>query len=285
MPEPGGSHVLLEEDVVNAEEFIALAHRCGARVLYYDHDVFTPDDFVLPDDADPLTDGPTVEEQLAPDAARQLQRLRKAASRRWGHVTAVVMCFMAEGLLHLWIARAAWHTQLTAERDLFLAEHASAQDTRVEDAHARREAERQRIAAELADDREFRAATKRGHRQDIAALAYPPPATADPDELRQHQLTVSGAARDAADLVEGTARRIYTNLEHDLDPLALEIESAGITHGATTVAARKLVLGDYLLTKTDGYAPPKHFMDRLMLRMQARRQTGRHTGGEPLPLG
>ncbi|MGW6572100.1 hypothetical protein ACWGAN_07970 [Streptomyces sp. NPDC054945] len=53
----------------------------------------------------------------------------------------------------------------------------------------------------------------------------------------------------------------------------------------TTVAARKLVLGDYLLTKTDGYVPPKHFMDRLMLRMQARRQPGRLTVAEPLPLG
>ncbi|MFD4737747.1 hypothetical protein ACFWNQ_10255 [Streptomyces virginiae] len=285
VPEPGAAHVLLEDDLVNADDFLDLARTCGARILYYDHDVFTAEAFVVLEDDDPLADGPTAEESLSPNDARLLRKLRRTATRHEGQVTTVIMCFMAEGLLHLWIARAGWHTQLAAERDLFLAEHASAQDTRVEDAHARREAERQRIAAELADDREFRAATKRGHRQDIAALAYPPPATADPGELRQHQWMVSGAARDAADLVEGAARRIYTNLEHDLDPLALEIESAGITHGATTVAARKLVLGDYLLTKTDGYVPPKHFMDRLMLRMQARRQPGRLTVAEPLPLG
>ncbi|MFD6917752.1 hypothetical protein [Streptomyces virginiae] len=283
VPEPGAAHVLLEDDLVNADDFLDLAHTCGARILYYDHDVFTAEAFVVLEDGD--LDGPTAEESLSPDDARQLRKLRRTATRHEGQVTTVIMCFMAEGLPHLWIARAAWHTQLAAERDLFLAEHASAQDARVEDTHARSEAERQRIAAELADDREFRAATKRGHRQDIAALAYPPPATADPDELRQHQWMVSGAARDAADLVEGAARRIYAGLEHDLDPLALEIESAGVTLGATTIAARKLVLGDYLLTKTGGYVPPTPFMDRLMLRMQARRQPGRPTTvAEPLPL-
>ncbi|MDA5283880.1 hypothetical protein [Streptomyces sp. Isolate_45] len=105
------------------------------------------------------------------------------------------------------------------------------------------------------------------------------------DQLRRHQWMVSGAARDAGDLVEGAARRIYADFERDLDALALEIESAGVTHGATTVAARKLLLADYLLAKTDGYLPPKHFMDRLMLRVQARRQPARRSvAAQPLPL-
>ncbi|MGW6572099.1 hypothetical protein ACWGAN_07965 [Streptomyces sp. NPDC054945] len=156
VPEPGTAHVLLEDDPVNADDFLDLARTCGARILYYDHDVFTAEAFVVLEDDDPLADGPTAEESLSPDDARQLRKLRRTATRHEGHVTTVTMCFMAEGLLHLWIARAAWHTQLAAERDLFLAEHASAQDTRVEDAHVRREAERQRIAAELADNREFR---------------------------------------------------------------------------------------------------------------------------------
>ncbi|MFD9379781.1 hypothetical protein ACFWBH_30425 [Streptomyces sp. NPDC059999] len=126
VPGPEASHVLLEEDLVNAGEFIALAHRCDARILYYDHDVFTADDFVSLVDDDPLTDGPTREEKLSPEDARQLARLSRAASRRAGHVTVVIMCFMTDGLPHMWISRAAWHTKLTAERDLFLEACASA---------------------------------------------------------------------------------------------------------------------------------------------------------------
>ncbi|MFJ3861487.1 hypothetical protein ACIPRL_35330 [Streptomyces sp. NPDC090085] len=81
-------------------------------------------------------------------------------------------------------------------------------------------------------------------------------------------------------------RRCLRRLRDELIHRVPEIESAGITHGATTAAARELLLGDYLLTKTGGYVPPKHFMDRLMLRMQARQRPGRPTTvAEPLPLG
>ncbi|UQW99167.1 hypothetical protein [Streptomyces sp. RerS4] len=286
VPEPGDTHVLLEEDLVNAEDFIALAHRCGARVLYYGHDAFTAEDFVLLDDADPLADGPTVEQQLSPEAARRLRKLRKAASRRTGHVTAVVMCFMAEGLPHMWIARAAWHTELTAERDLFLAEHECAQESREEDDNARRAAEQQRMAVELADDPDFRAATKRTHHHDIATTAYPPPDTTDADELKEHQWLVRGATRDAIELVDAAARRLYAALGRDLDALAQEIASAGITQGATTVKARTLLVTDFLLAKTDGYSPPARFIDRLMLRVQMHQQpTRRAPLAEPLPLG
>ncbi|MEU5810726.1 hypothetical protein [Streptomyces sp. NPDC047718] len=286
MPELEGSYVTLEEDLVNAEDFIALAHRCGARVLYYDHDVFTAKDFVLLEDVDPLADGPNAEEQLAPEAARQLQELRKAASRREGHVTAVVMCFMAEGLPHMWSARAAWHTELTAERDLFLAEHEGAQEVREEDDHARMAAERQRMAAELAGDPDFRAATKRTHHYDIATTAYPPPDTMDADELKEHQSLVRGATRDAIELVEAAARRLYAALGRDLDTLAQEIASADITQGATTVKARTFLVSDFLLAKTDGYPPPGRFIDRLMLYVQMRQQpTRRAPLAEPLPLG
>ncbi|GAA1592823.1 hypothetical protein [Streptomyces globosus] len=173
VPEVEGSHVLLEEGLVNAEEFIALAHRCGAWVLYYDHDAFTAETFILLD-ADPLADEPIVEQQLSPDAARQLQELRTAASRRAGREAAVSMCFMAEGLPHMWLTRADWHTELTAERDRFLAEHGRGSEGRKDYDHARRAAEQQRMAAELAGDPEFRAATKRTHHHDIAATAYPP---------------------------------------------------------------------------------------------------------------
>ncbi|MFJ3975952.1 hypothetical protein [Streptomyces sp. NPDC090021] len=286
VPEPGGSHVLLEEDLVNAEDFIALAHRCGARVLYYDHDVFNAEDFVLLSDANPLADGPTAEEQLTPEAARQLRKLRRAASRHASHVTVVVMCFMTEGLPHMWIARAAWHTELTAERDLFLAEHECAQEIRQDDENALKAAEQQRMAADLAENPEFRAATKHTHHHDIAATAYPAPDTTDTDELRAHQRLVRGATRDAIELVDAAAHRLYTALGRDLDALAQEIAVAGITQGATTVKARTLVVSDYLLTKTDGYPPPGRFIDRLMIHVQKRQQpTRRAPLAEPLPLG
>ncbi|MFD9379782.1 hypothetical protein ACFWBH_30430 [Streptomyces sp. NPDC059999] len=138
----------------------------------------------------------------------------------------------------------------------------------------------------LADDPQFRAAAKRTRRQDIAASTYPAPATADADELQQHQWMLSAATSDATELVKSTARRLYTSLERDLEALAQEITTAGVTHGATTAAARKLLIGDYLLAKTDGYPPPGRFIDRLILRIQTRSQPTRHTAlPEPLPLG
>lgn len=184
VPEKPGRHVLLEDELVNAQAFGDLAHTRGARVLYYDSETFTADTFTVLDADDEEGEGLTVEKQLSGEAQRELKRLRRAGQCRDGQITAAVMCFMAEGVAHFWGHEAPWHAELTEERDEFLQLHRVSPAAREEDDRARTTAEVERIAAELAGSPEFRAAAKRSHHLDIAANAYPPPVDGDDERSR-----------------------------------------------------------------------------------------------------
>ncbi|UXY25091.1 hypothetical protein N8I84_42530 (plasmid) [Streptomyces cynarae] len=111
LPEGEGRRVLLTGDEVSAADFIDLAHTCGARVLYFDSDVFAAEEFAVLD-GDGLEPEAGVEDQLSAEAHDELKRLRRAARTRAGEITAVGMCFMTEGLPHYWTEEAAWHTDL-----------------------------------------------------------------------------------------------------------------------------------------------------------------------------
>lgn len=272
VPEGPGRHVLLEGDVVNAAGFIDLAHTCGARVLYHGSEVFTADEFAVLDDADEDEhEGGGAEDQLSADARRELKRLRRAARSRDGQITAVVLCFVAEGVPHYWGEEASWHTELTGQWAEFTQLHRVSRAEREQDARELTAAEVERMTDELADDPEFRAATKRSHHHDIAATAYPAPSDADDDQLQEHQRIVRWAASKAIDLVEGASRRVYAGYERDLTPLAEEITAKGVLDGATTIGARTLLVSEFLIAKSGGYPPPKRFTDLLMLRPQLRK--------------
>ncbi|MEU2907961.1 hypothetical protein ABZ771_34605, partial [Streptomyces globisporus] len=144
-------------------------------------------------------------------------------------------------------------------------------ELREEDAQARVDREVARIAAELQDRPDFRAATKRSHHRDIAHTAYPPPADADDEGLREHQRIVSWATTQATETVEREARRIYAAHERALHALAEEITRLDILAGATTVAARTLLLQDFLAGKSDGYAAPKRTIELLLTKPQLQR--------------
>ncbi|MEW2136642.1 hypothetical protein AB0892_08605 [Streptomyces sp. NPDC005409] len=286
VPEKPGRHVLLEDELVNAEAFIGLAHTCGARVLYYDSETFTADTFILLDTDDEDDECPTIEEELDVEAQRELKRLRRAAQTRDGQITAVVMCFMAEGVAHFWGREAPWHTELGEQRDEFLQLHRNSQAARDEDDRARTTAEVERISAELAGNPEFRAATKRSHHLDIAANAYPPPSDGDDEQLEEHERLVRWAVNQAVVAVEVAARRVYAGYERDLNALAQEIAAARILDGATTIAARSLLISEHLTAKSGGYTPPKRFLDLLMLRPPLRKPptAARSVMNDPLPL-
>ncbi|MCJ0875263.1 hypothetical protein [Streptomyces sp. AP-93] len=284
VPEAPGRHVLLEDELVNAEAFIGLAHTCGARVLYYDSETFTAEGFVVLDENDE-EDGPTAEQQLDTEAKRELKKLRRATQSCDGQITSVLMCFMAEGVAHFWGHVARWYTELTEQRDEFLQLHRVSQSDRDEDDRARTAAEVERIAAELAAGPEFRAATKRSHHQDIAANAYPPPVDGNDDQLEEHERLIRWAVNQAVTVVEVATRRVYAGYERDLDALAQEIAAARILDGATTIAARTLLVSEHLTATSGGYTPPKRFLDLLMLRPHLRKQPAARTiVNDTLPL-
>ncbi|MEU9446606.1 hypothetical protein AB0D42_38405 [Streptomyces sp. NPDC048304] len=276
--------MLLTGDEVDAEGFIDLAHTCGARVLYFDSVVFAADEFAVLDDdgADPES---SVEDELSPEAQKELKRLRRAARTHAGKTTVVVMCFVAEGLPHYWSEEAAWHTDLQDAWAEFTEHNRLSAQERAQDARQRADAEAERIAAELADNPEFRAATKRTHRHGVADSVCPPPVGADDEELQEHQRIVRWATNRAIDLVEEASRRIYAGYERDLEALADEIVQHTVLADATTVAARTLLVGEFLTVKSGGYPPPKRFMDLLMLKPQLRRRQKTQTPkAELLPL-
>jgi hypothetical protein len=96
---------------------------------------------------------------------------------------------------------------------------------------------------------------------------------------------VRWATNQAIKLVEEASRRIYAGYERDLAALADEIVQQNVLADATTVAARTLLVGEYLTTKSGGYPPPKRFMDLLMIRPQLRRRHKTRTPkAELLPL-
>lgn len=178
---------------------------------------------------------------------------------------------MAEGVPHYWGADASWHDELQSQWAQFTQLHRFSLQELAEDARAAASAEVERITAELAENPDFRSATKRSHHKDIATTAYPPPAHADDDQLQEHQRIVRWAVNQAIAVVEGASRRIYARYERDLTALAEEIVAKGILDGATTVAARTLLVNEFLTGKSEGYPPPKRFTDLLMLRPQLRR--------------
>ncbi|MER6126214.1 hypothetical protein ABT173_27035 [Streptomyces sp. NPDC001795] len=84
LPGGEGRRVLLTGDEVSAADFIDLAHTCGARVLYFDSDVFVADEFAVLD-GDGLEPEAGVEDQLSVEAKEELKRLRRAYARRGDH--------------------------------------------------------------------------------------------------------------------------------------------------------------------------------------------------------
>lgn len=197
----------------------------------------------------------------------------------------MVMCFVTEGLSHYWSQEAAWHTDLQDAWAEFTEQNRLSAQERAQDARQRADAETERIAAELADDPEFRAATKRVHRHGIANSAFPPPASTDDEQSEEHQRIVRRATNQAIELVEEASRRIYAGYERDLEALADEIVQQNVLADATTVAARILLVGKFLTAKSGGYPPPKRFMDLLMLKPQLRRRQKTQTPkAELLPL-
>ncbi|MGW7824453.1 hypothetical protein ACWGLF_41720 [Streptomyces puniciscabiei] len=284
VPEGPGRHVLLTGDEVDAAGFIDLAQTCGARVLYFDSHVFAAEEFAVLDD-DGLEAGAGVEDQLNAEARSELKRLRRTACAHAGKITAVVMCFVADGLPHYWGEEASWHTELQDAWTEFTQQHRLSADERAQDARARADAETERIAVELAANPEFRAATKRTHHHGIASFAYPPPVGADDEKVQEHQRVVRWATSRAIELVEEASRRIYAGYERELEALADEIVQQNVLADATTVSARTLLVGEFLTAKSGGYPPPKRFMDLLMLKPQLRRPQKTQTAkAELLPF-
>jgi hypothetical protein len=86
VPQGEGRHVLLTGDEVGAEGFIDLSHTCGARVLYFDSVVFAAEEFAVLGDngSDP---GSCLEDELSPEAQKELKQLRRAARTHAGETT------------------------------------------------------------------------------------------------------------------------------------------------------------------------------------------------------
>ncbi|MEU6371097.1 hypothetical protein ABZ876_36735 [Streptomyces sp. NPDC046931] len=203
--------MLLTGDEIDAQGFIDIAQTCGARVLYFDSVVFAAEEFaVWGDDGSDAESG--VEDELSLEAQKELKRLRRAARAHARQTTVVVMCFVAEGLPRCWSEEAAWHADLQDAWTGFTEQNRLPAPQRAQDARQRADAEAERIAAGLADNPEFRAATKRTHRHGIAGSACPPPVGADDEKPQEHQRIVRRATNRAIDLGEEASRRIYAGM-------------------------------------------------------------------------
>jgi hypothetical protein len=263
MPDPAGRAVEVSGDTTNAEQFVALAARAGARLLYYRGDYFDAGGFLGSYDLC----APEAEEDWEaadPHWREGVEQLRRDAHKHDADLQLVAACFVVDGVAHYWGARAQWPqeleergTELGALRDVDV-EH------RLQDRRAFREAETARISRLLQDLAEFRAADTRVGRRAAARLAFPPPSAADEDAAREHDRVVHQALLEACDAVDEAASRVYARLEGDMDTLAEAAADAGVLAQAPTVAVRKIRLSDFLIQQSGGYAPPRRILELLL---------------------
>lgn len=291
MPEPGsGGPAVWIGEQTTAERFVELAGRAGARLLYYSREYFDVAGFLdwaaesdipeLETDADALA-------QRDFSFGKQLQALRDRARPHADDLATVAMCFVADGVAHYWAARTPWlseldmdHAQLQELRDL-------AEDDQREDDKVRSGADLARMTAELQARADFRQASTRTARRDIAHAAYPAPTVEEP-AFRKHERLVDTAVYQAVDAIEAEALRLYAAAENDWQALVTAILESDALADATTVTVRKIRVTDFLLQRFDGHQPPRRFLELLVndrqIKSTARRTATLSAGHEQAPL-
>lgn len=256
--------VTLSDDV-DAQEYVALAARLGARGLYFEAETFHPDLFV------PLDEEQEEEEELSDRLRGLLKDLRKAARRHTGQLESVGMFFCVGIVPHGWVQEAPWMQELEAKRDEFnqvraeekLEQRAQVAEQR-EEAAAQQEKAVRKLAKELAGDETFRAA-KRTQRVAVADRIHPagPEVNEDRDAAMAHRRLIN-AAVDAAGLkVDEDAARIFQDYENRLEDLAGMIDDIDALQGARTAATKRIRIRDFLTQRSGGYPAPSRTVDLL----------------------
>lgn len=263
---PGFVAFLGPEDM-SASEFCDLAVAAGAKIFYVQANAFDAerDLTVTPRRAREWLSG---EEE---DAG--LVSLRAEASFYNGRIGAVELGFAAGGILHCWVATAAWYDRFT-ERLEDLEPGVNPMFERMPEAEER--ATIDRLAGELTQMPEFRSAPTGAQRRRIAR-AQSEIASLESDSRFGYRQVASQAIRQAEERIAAEADTRYREIEAKLADLAAECEATPAFRNAGSARARKEHARDFLAEKAGGYPPPTRLLELFLDTPPLQKaRTGRH---------
>ena len=235
-----GPEVRITADTMDLPAFLALAAKLGGGVLYLKPTVFNPDD-----DADEVEDPPA----------------HLVAHK--GEICQVSVAFALNGLVHFWEQSAAWHVEWSKLANVSTGRRWLPAQRDAEDTERPSEEEQTRLTAELVTrllaDPAFRAAKPGGGRHRYARIVA---------QDRAYQWVRWDAIRQAQVQADELAREQYDQIMPRLDDLAAELLATNEYQQASSPAARKLAVQEFLIPRADGFAPTTLVRDELYARAQ-----------------
>ncbi len=249
-----GFLVMLDPDDITAADFCALAAAASARILYIQADPFSAeDDIDVPEDD---FSGVVHGEQ----ASAQLIALREEASIFDGRIGELALGFAADGVLHCWIATAAWYDNLQSRTEEAMSGMGTGE--RLPEAEAR--ALTARLAQELIEMPSFRSAATTAQRNRVARTQHAEIAALQDDKRLGYRNAAWQAVRQAEIHVADEADRIYAEMEGRLSVLAVEVAEDPSFRNAGSARARRERARDFIAAKAGGYPPPTRFLELLL---------------------
>jgi hypothetical protein len=247
-----GLVVLLDDDDMSAADFCALASAADAKLLYLRAESFDAEneqelDIEENDRTEP-----------GEKARAQLADLRRDAERFNGRIGQLEVAFAIGGVLHYWAAAAEWYDNLMDRvAELFPGEGLEVEHL----SDAESQALVERLTGELAAMPAFRAASTAAQRQRVARAQNAEIAALYEDPRPGYRMTAVRALREATDIAEADAERIYREMESNLPELAAELAATPQYGNAGTAGARKQRARDFLIENTGGYPPTTRFFE------------------------
>ncbi|MER6233369.1 hypothetical protein ACFY1L_46180 [Streptomyces sp. NPDC001663] len=261
VPETDAHAVYLDAQHMDAAAFCQLAVQLEARVLYQDITRFDAGAFTVIED-DLLEEPPAVPESGC-DA--DLDALWAKARSYQGRSASADLCFVSNGVAHIWQATAPWRTELAEELEAWRLAHRQGAEA-VEEEPYDPEAERAReqaMAAQLQELSEFRCAKNALTRREIANRIFP---AEDEDGRRPWQL--GRAITEAHAAVQLAAKAVYADYEAHLDEIADELVASGVLTQVSGASSRRIKAADFLTRRSGGYPPPGRTLTLLLDRPQ-----------------
>lgn len=232
-------------ELIAAQDFIKLAGAHSA-LIYVRKTEFDAEEFA---GEHKLTDNDESVENA--EARPAIAELKKDAHRLQGRTFAVELCFVGRGVVHHWDYEAEWFRLLQSRAEATVSGLLEPGDESDDDLHSLTHADRERIAALLLDNREFRACKTKAQirvaRKNCPRL----------DELwRAGDLhEVQRTVQLAADLVIDGANEIYAELRPRYPELAATFAKDKRFLSAKKVSVREWAAEQFLSEHADGFLP------------------------------
>jgi hypothetical protein len=184
--------------------------------------------------------------------------LREDAKVYNGHIGVLELGFAADGVMHYWVATAAWHNNLMSRVEEMLPD-VDDRIARIPEVKAR--AMIDRLAQELIGMPEFRSAATAAQRHRLAHTQHAEIAALDSDIRPGYRHLAWQAVSKAEQHIAAEADRKYGEMEGQLAELASEFEATPSFRNASSARARREHARDFLAEKSGGYPPPTRVLE------------------------